>query len=446
MKYKIAVVSLGCSKNIVDSEIMMGIIKKKKYEIVLNVEEANVIVVNTCGFINDAKKESIETIIQLGNLKESGECRYLIVTGCLSERYKEELIREMPEIDAILGTGNIDEIVEVIDKLREGEKIIRVGNVNNAYIEETMRILDNDSTTAYIKIAEGCDNYCTYCIIPRLRGKYRSRKMENIINEVNNLVDKGIREIILIAQDTTKYGIDIYGEYKLPNLLNELNKIDKLKWIRLHYMYPETFSDELIKSIRDNEKVLKYVDIPIQHINNDILRKMNRKTSKESITNLINKLRAEIDGICIRTTLIVGFPGETEEAFNELYEFVKNTNFERLGVFTYSREEDTPAAKLPNQIDEDVKIIRRDKIMQLQKDILSKINSRFIGKIIEVLIEEKLDKNIYLARSYMDSPEIDCNIYVYSEVDDLEQKFVNVRIFNSFEYDLEGELINESCE
>lgn len=445
MALNIAVVSLGCSKNIVDSEIMMGLLKSNNFLLVENNEEADVIIINTCGFINDAKEESINTIIELGEYKETGRCKYLIVSGCLSERYKEELMKEMPEIDAIIGTGNVNEIVEVINELEEGNKSVKVGNIDREYIEDHKRHISENTKTAYIKIAEGCDNYCTYCIIPKLRGKFRSRKFESILDEAKYLVESGVKEIILIAQDTTKYGLDLYGRYRLSELLDELNNIEDLEWIRVLYMYPETFSDDLINSIKKNDKVVKYVDIPIQHVNNNVLKRMNRNTTKESISNLIHSLRENIDNIIIRTTLIVGFPGETETEFNELYEFVKNMKFERLGVFTYSMEEDTPAAKLPNQIEEYIKEERKDKTMELQKEISNQNNSKYVNKIFKVLVEEKIEnEDIYIGRTYMDSPEIDCIVYINSESTLNPGDFVDVNIFNYLEYDLEGEIINES--
>lgn len=445
MALNIAIVSLGCSKNIVDSEIMMGLLKSNNFLLVESNEEADVIIINTCGFINDAKEESINTIIELGEYKETGRCKYLIVSGCLSERYKEELMKEMPEIDAIIGTGNVNEIVEVIKELEEGNKSVKVGNIDREYIEEHKRHISENTKTAYIKIAEGCDNYCTYCIIPKLRGKFRSRKFESILDEAKHLVESGVKEIILIAQDTTKYGLDLYGRYRLSELLDELNNIEDLEWIRVLYMYPETFSDDLINSIKKNDKVVKYVDIPIQHINNNVLKRMNRNTTKESISNLIHSLRENIYNIIIRTTLIVGFPGETESEYNELYEFVRNMKFERLGVFTYSIEEDTPAAKLPNQIEEHIKEERKDKIMELQKEISNQNNSKYINKIFKVLVEEKIEnEDIYIGRTYMDSPEIDCIVYINSESTLNPGDFVDVNIFNYLEYDLEGESINES--
>lgn len=441
MTTKISIISLGCSKNLIDSEQMLGLLKSNDFILIDNHELSDIIIVNTCGFIGDAKQESIDVILNCSEYKIHGNCKYLIVTGCLSERYKSELMKEMPEIDAIIGTGNINDIVNVIEELNKGLNPIKVGNVNLEYNEEVERVFYNEGSTAYIKIAEGCDNYCTYCIIPMLRGKYRSRKIENIIKEAKNLAKNGVKEIILIAQDTTKYGIDLYGEYRLHNLLDELNKIDGIEWIRILYLYPDTFYDELIYSIKRNDKVVKYVDIPIQHINNDILKVMNRKTSKESIITLINKLRKEISDIIIRTTLIVGFPGETDGHFKELHEFVEEVKFDRLGVFAYSQEEGTAASKLPNQIDEDIKTKRKEKIMDLQRQISDKQNIKHIGNNFDVLIKEKIDDNdIYIGRTYMDSPDIDCIVYVYTSKTLEIGEFVKVKITNTLEYDLEGEM------
>lgn len=444
MNKSISIISLGCSKNSVDSNQMTSVLKENGFTLSDDVENAEIVVVNTCGFIDTAKEESINTIIEIGEYKENGKCEILLVAGCLGERYKEELIKELPEIDGIIGTGNVNEIVEVVNLLLEGKKIVRVGKIDSDYDESIKRVADSDEYTSYVKIAEGCDNLCTYCIIPKLRGKYRSRKMESIVEEVNELVDKGTREIVLIAQDTTKYGIDLYDEYRLPELLDKLNKIENLKWIRILYLYPDTFEQSLIESIKRNSKVVNYVDIPIQHISNTVLKRMNRKTSKESITLLINNLRKEIPNIIIRTTLIVGFPGETEEEFNELYEYVKEMKFDRLGVFAYSKEEDTPAALLENQIEDNIKDERQSKIMQLQQSISSNLNEDKIGDVYEVLIEEQVEEGVYLGRTYMDSPEIDGMVYVHSERELPNGDFVNVKIIDCLEYDLIGELTNES--
>lgn len=444
MNKNISIISLGCSKNSVDSNQMMSILKDNGFTLTDDVENSDIVVVNTCGFIETAKEESINTILEIGEYKKNGKCKILLVAGCLGERYKEELMEELPEIDGILGTGNVNEIVDVVTLLLKGKKIVRAGKIDSDYDESIKRIANSEQYTAYVKIAEGCDNLCTYCIIPKLRGKYRSRRIESIVEEVIDLVDKGTKEIVLIAQDTTKYGIDLYDEYKLPELLDKLNEIENLKWVRILYLYPDTFENSLMKSIKRNSKVVNYVDMPIQHISNTVLKRMNRKTSKESITLLINELRKEIPDIIIRTTLIVGFPGETEEEFNELYEYVRDMKFDRLGVFTYSQEEDTPAALLESQVDEEIKIERQSKIMQLQQSISSNLNNKKVGLIYDVLVEEEIEEGVYIGRTYMDSPEIDGMVYVHSERKLENGDFVKVQIKDCLEYDLIGELTDES--
>ena len=444
MNKKIAIISLGCSKNAVDSDQMKSMLEENNFTLTKDESEAEIVVVNTCGFIESAKEESIDTIIEIGEYKRSGKCEILLVAGCLGERYKEDLIKELPEIDGILGTGNVNEIVEVVNLLLEGEKTVRVGEINREYDESIKRTIDEVEYTSFIKIAEGCDNLCTYCIIPKLRGKYRSRKMEAIIEEAKVLVDSGTKEIILIAQDTTKYGLDLYDEYRLPELLDSLNKIENLNWIRILYLYPDTFEFSLIESIKRNSKVVNYVDIPIQHISNTVLKRMNRKTSKESITKLINDLRQEMPDITIRTTLIVGFPGETYEEFDELYEYVRKMKFDRLGVFAYSKEEDTPAALLEGQIDEDMKLERQAKIMELQQQVSANLNSERVDEEYEVLIEEKVEEGVYIGRTYMDSPEIDGAVYVHTERSLNSGDFVDVKISDYLEYDLIGDVTDES--
>lgn len=445
MRKKISAITLGCSKNEVDTELLLGSLDLNKYEIAESLEESQIIVVNTCGFIESAKEESIETIWEMAKYKEEN-CEYLILAGCLAQRYSKELLEEIEEIDGIIGTGNIKDINNLLDELdsNKANKIVKIDNIDNEYLEEVNRI--TFSPTAYVRISEGCDNLCTYCIIPKLRGKHRSRKMEDIIKEVNNLVANGVYEIILIAQNTSDYGIDLYGEYSLYKLLDELNKIVDIKWIRVLYLYPDNFNDKLIKSIKDNDKVIKYVDIPLQHINNNVLKIMGRRTSKEDIIHLINKLRKEIPNIIIRTTFIVGFPGESEEQFNELYQFVKDTKFDRLGIFTYSKEEDTPAYILPGHLSEEVKQARRDRIMELQVNISETNMMNKVGNIYDVLIEEYAGENIYVGRTYMDSPEIDGVVYVNSNEELELDEFVPVKITEYLEYDLIGDVENESAQ
>ena len=443
IKKKVYAVTLGCSKNEVDSELILGSLDMSKYDIADNLEESQIIIVNTCGFIEAAKEESIDTIWEMTKYKEDN-CQYLILAGCLAQRYSKELIEEIEDVDAIIGTGNIKDLNFIIEELenKTQEKIIKIDNIDSGYLEDVERI--NFSATAYVRISEGCDNLCTYCIIPKLRGKHRSRKYEDILREVNNLVDNGVSEIILIAQNTSDYGIDIYGEYSLYKLLDMLNEINDLKWIRLLYLYPDNFNESLISSIKNNDKVIKYVDIPLQHINNNVLHMMGRRTTKEDIEHLINKLRKEIPNIVIRTTFIVGFPGETEEEFMELYNFINEIKFDRLGVFTYSKEEDTPAFNLPNHIDSEIKQIRSDKIMDLQKQISEDKMMNKVGNVYDVLIEEDAGENTYVGRTYMDSPEIDGVVYVTSKEElDLDE-FVRVKIKEYLEYDLIGEVENES--
>lgn len=440
MSYSISMISLGCSKNVIDAEMMTGSLKGKGFEVIDNLEKADIIIVNTCGFIDAAKEESIDAIVEAETYKIEGNCKILIVSGCMAERYKEELMGELPQVDAVVGTGNINEITEIIEEVLEGKKVHRTGNINNEYFEDIPRDISTPEYSAYVKIAEGCDSFCTYCIIPKLRGNYRSRKMESIIKEAKSLAENGTKELILIAQDTGRYGFDIYGEYKLYELLDKLNEIEGLEWIRLLYVYPDAFTDDLIQSIKKNDKVVKYVDMPIQHINNNVLKRMNRKTSKEMITELINKLRKEIPEMIIRTTIIVGFPGETEEEFKELYNFIEDIEFDRLGAFTYSKEEGTPAAKMENQLEEDIKEERQKEIMELQKGVSFNKNNKKIGRNFKVLIEEKVENGVYLGRTYMDSPEIDCTVYINGKEDVEIGTFVNVNITDALEYDLIGEI------
>ncbi|MBC8588773.1 30S ribosomal protein S12 methylthiotransferase RimO [Paratissierella segnis] len=440
-KMSVYVVTLGCSKNEVDSELMLSILDKENFEVAVDISNASIIIVNTCGFIESAKEESIETIWEMTKYKKYGNCRYILLAGCLAQRYSKELMEEIEDIDGIIGTGNIRNLNNILENLNNQKKQVKIEDINNAYLENVNRI--NFSSSAYVRISEGCDNHCTYCIIPKIRGKHRSRKMEDIINEVEYLASNGVKEIILIAQNTSDYGIDLYGEYSLYKLLDKLNEIKDIKWIRIHYLYPDHFSDELINSIKNNAKVLKYVDIPLQHINNSILKKMNRRTNKDDIILLIKKLRKEISNIVIRTTFIVGFPGEGDAQFKELYDFINNVKFDRLGVFTYSKEEDTIAYNMPNQLYEGTKEKRRNMIMELQKKISENIMASKIGNTYEVLIEECIDENTYVGRTYMDSPEIDGVVYVNSKTKLNTGDFVNVKISDFLEYDLIGELVHE---
>lgn len=440
---KIALESLGCSKNLVDAEIMMGILNRKGYKLVGEFEEADIILVNTCGFIESAKQESIDTILDLAQLKENGNLKLLIVTGCLAQRYAKELQAEIPEIDAIVGTGSYQQIDEIIANLEKENNIVSLNDIEFAYNEDLPRYVTTPEYMAYLKIGEGCDNHCTYCIIPKLRGRYRSRKMENIIKEAKNLASKGVKELVVIAQDTTKYGLDLYGEVKLPQLLEELAQIDGIKWIRIMYSYPESITEELVKVIKKYDNICNYFDMPIQHASNKVLKLMNRHTTKEDIKSKVEMIRKYIPDSTLRTTIIVGFPGETDEDFNELVEFAKDMKFDRLGAFAYSREEDTPADKLPNHLDEDVKLQRRDQLMLVQQEISQNLNAQKIDNEYEVLIEEQIEDKVYIGRTQGDAEEIDSIVYVKSENQLEIGSFVKVKINNALEYDLMGDVVNE---
>lgn len=446
MNLTVYIESLGCAKNLIDAEIMLGILNKYGYKLTNTKENADVIIVNTCGFIEAAKEESINTIIELGLLKQN-RLKLLIVSGCLGERYHQELINELPEVDAVVGTGSYDRIIEIIHDSLKGSRIVAVGNIDKLFDESLPRYQATPSHTAYIKIADGCNNFCTYCIIPKLRGKYRSRKIENIVKEAAELAANGVKEIILIAQDTTRYGIDIYEEYALPRLLRELCKVENIQWVRLLYAYTEMVSEELIEVMASEEKIVKYIDMPIQHCSSEILKIMNRRTSKDSIIRTIEGLRASMPDITIRTSLIVGFPGEEEGHYQELEDFVKAIRFDRLGVFAYSKEEDTPAARLTQQVDEAVKEARRAKIMALQQGISYQKNQEKVGKCIDVLIEEELDSSReFIGRGQGDAPEIDGLVYVKATSQLEIGSIVRVKINGALEYDLMGEIADESCE
>ena len=446
-KIKISFVSLGCDKNLVDSEVMLNIIEENNYQIISDEKNADVIIINTCGFIMDATEEGIENILTLASYKINGNCKALIVTGCMAQRYKEEIFKELPEVDAVIGTGEFSKIADVINKcITTNEKITLISDVNTPFDEKILskRKLTTNSGFAYLKIAEGCDKKCTYCTIPSLRGKFRSRTMESLIEEAENLAKQDVKELIIVAQDTALYGIDLYGESKLHELLNKLSKIEDIEWIRILYCYPEHITDELINEIKTNKKICHYIDMPIQHSDNFILQKMARQSNTNKIKTTIEKLRKNVPDICIRTTLIVGFPGETEEHFNNLANFVSEMEFDRLGVFTYSQEEGTPAATMPNQIDDKTKNKRKDFIMELQNKISAKICEKQIGKTLKVIVEGKLpDEDVYCARSYRDCYEIDGYVFFNSNDEFLSGDFVNVKITHSSEYDLIGGLVDE---
>lgn len=446
---RISITSLGCSKNLIDSEQMRGLLKEAGYELWENEEDADVIIVNTCAFIEAAQTESIECILELAAYKKHGKAKALIVTGCLAQRYKEQVIREIPEVDAVVGVNEYDKIVDVIKSLDEGgehpENIKRI-SCSDLPMEcgELPRERTTPEYTAFLKIAEGCDNRCTYCVIPYIRGRYRSRKMEDIVAEAEKMAADGVKELIVIAQDTTRYGKDIYGEYKLPELLQKLCRIDGIEWIRVHYCYPELVTDELIEVIAKEDKICNYLDIPIQHCSDRVLKRMGRRTNKAQIIELIKKLRERIPDIVIRTTLLVGFPGETDEDFEELREFVEETKFDRLGVFAYSREEDTPAYDMPDQVDEEVKEERRDLIMLIQSGISEELNEAKRGSVQRVLVEDK-DEIIksYYGRTYADSTEVDGKVFFKSDKRVKPGDFVNVRIDSNLEYDLFGVMIDK---
>lgn len=441
-------ISLGCSKNLVDTEMTIGLFKKNNFKIVNNPEQADIIVINTCGFIESAKQEAINTILEMAEYKKN-KCKYLIVMGCLVQRYKEELQEAIPEVDLFIKYKEYDTIWEQIEKVigkneKEESKNIAKEELltNKCGLEFSNRIISTGRNFAYLRIAEGCSNRCTYCAIPYIRGKFVSRKMEDILKEAQELVNEGYKEIIVIAQDTSKYGIDIYGESKLAELLDKLSKIEGIKWIRFLYTYPESITDELIKVVKENKKICKYFDIPIQHISDTVLKRMNRKSNGESIRKLITKIRKEIPNVIIRTTVMVGFPGETKENFEELYEFVKWAKFDRLGAFTYSKEDGTPAEKLDNQIHPMTKKSRYNKIMSLQQQISDENLKKQIGNKLEVLIEdESFDGKYYIARSENEVPDIDGIIYVEKSEDELLDKFVKVEIIGNKDYDMIGKLI-----
>lgn len=440
---KVGFVSLGCSKNLVDTEKTIDIFKKHGYDIVNNPKEAEIIVINTCGFIETAKEEAINTILEMAEYKKEN-CKYIIAMGCLVQRYREELEKSLPEVDLFIKYDEYDTIWSQIDNLINKD-IIHEKEEDIPFNKLQDRVITTGDNFAYVKIADGCNNCCTFCAIPYIRGRFESRPMEDIIEEVKKLAKSGYKEIILIAQDTTKYGIDIYGKPKLAELLKKLCKIDGIKWIRFLYAYPETIDDKLIKVVKKNEKICKYFDIPIQHISNPILKKMNRRTSKEDVTKIIEKIRKEVPDVTLRTSLIVGFPGETKENFEELLEFVKNTKFDKLGTFMYSKEEGTPAAKLPDQIHGNTKKARYNKIMEAQQEISKEILTNKIGKNYKVLVEDmSFDGKYFIGRTMQDVPEEDGLVYIKNNKDldenTILNNFVNCKIIEVSNYDLIGEI------
>ena len=440
MAIKVGFVSLGCPKNLLNTEVMLAKLVDHGMELVAEDIEADVIVINTCAFIESAKNEAIENILDIAWLKKNRSLKGIVVTGCLPQRYREEIFKEMPEVNCILGTGSLDDICEAVEVAYKGGTFSSFGDIDKVALGGE-RVVTTPEYFAYVQIAEGCDNFCSYCVIPSIRGRFRSRNMTEIVDEVKDLASIGVREVCLVAQDTTRYGEDIYGTYALDSLIEEISKIDEIKWIRVLYCYPDRITDGLIEEFKTNDKLLKYIDMPIQHINDDILSAMNRRDTSAGIKSIIDKLRREIPGIVIRTTVIVGFPGETEKQYKELRDFIKETKFERLGVFEYSREEGTPAYDMPNQVPESVKKKRMEAIMSDQNRIHNDYNARFVGSELEVLCEgyDEVSESFY-GRSYADAPDIDGKIYFSSPKRIREGEFVKVAVTEVIDYDLVGKL------
>lgn len=436
-------ISLGCDKNLVDSEVMLGLLDREGYQIVDDETEADVIVVNTCCFIHDAKEESIQAILEAAEYKVTGRLKALIVTGCLAQRYQKEIAEEIPEVDAVLGTASYDKIAEAVKEALAGHPCMEMEDIDALPLVDAKRLVTTGGHYAYLKIAEGCDKHCTYCIIPKIRGNFRSVPMERLVREAEELAGQGVKELILVAQETTLYGKDIYGEKSLHRLLRELCTIEGLRWIRILYCYPEEIYDELIQVIKEEKKICHYLDLPIQHANDEILRRMGRRTSKQQLTEVIHKLREEIPDISLRTTLITGFPGETDAQHEELMEFIDEMEFERLGVFTYSPEEDTPAAVMPDQIPEEKKADRQAELMELQQDIVFEQADAMVGRKVLVMIEGKVaDEDAYVGRTYKDAPGVDGLIFINTEEELMSGDFAMAEVTGALEYDLIGELIS----
>lgn len=439
---KLLFISLGCDKNLVDSEHMLGMLEEKGYTFTDDEEEAEVIVINTCCFINDAKEESIQTILEMAEYRKSGSCRALIVTGCLAERYRREIQEEIEEVDAVIGTTAYDSLLEVLEHVFEGKKELKTEDLNRLVRTKAKRQLTTGGHYAHLKIAEGCDKHCTYCIIPKIRGSYRSVPMEQLLDEAEALASQGVKELILVAQETTLYGVDIYGEKRLPKLLRELCRIRGLRWIRVQYCYPEEITEELIEVLKEEPKLCHYLDLPIQHASDRILKRMGRRTTREDLEQIIARLREAIPDICLRTTLITGFPGETQEDHEELMAFVDTQEFDRLGVFTYSQEEDTPAAQMPDQVPEEIKEDRQAELMELQQEIAFDKAEAMAGRELEVMIEGQVaGENAYVGRTYRDAPDVDGYIFINTEETLMSGDFARVRVTGALEYDLIGELI-----
>lgn len=440
---KILFVSLGCDKNLVDTENMLGILKNKGFEFTDDEWEADIIAINTCCFIGDAKQESINTILEMAEHKKDARCKVLVVAGCLAHRYQDEIIKEIPEVDAFVGTSSYDKIADMINSVLEEKGISNfVEDANRMPMVEADRIVTTPGYYEYLKIAEGCDKHCTYCVIPKVRGSFRSFPIEYLVNQTKKLVEGGVKEIILVAQETTLYGVDLYGKKSLPKLLHNLGLIEGLEWIRILYCYPEEINDELIEAIKNEPKVCHYLDMPIQHASDNILKRMGRRTSKQELTDIVAKLRREIPDIALRTTLITGFPGETDVDHEEVMQFIDECEFDRLGVFTYSREEDTVAAQMPDQIDEEIKGKYRDELMQLQQEISADRSADMIGRIVRVMIEGFIpEDNTYVGRSYKDAPNVDGLVFVECDRELMSGDFIDVKITGSTEYDLIGTIV-----
>lgn len=441
---KIMFVSLGCDKNLVDTEMMLGMLQQKGFTFTDDETEADVVIVNTCCFIGDAKEESINTLLEMAELRKSGSIRALLATGCLAQRYREEIQKEIPEVDAILGTMAIEEIVEAVEQVLQGEGRNHFRELNSAPASYRDRVLTTGGHFAYLKIAEGCNKRCTYCIIPKVRGDYRSIPMEELTAQAEALAEKGVRELILVAQETTLYGVDLYGKKSLPELLHRLAAISGIYWIRILYCYPEEITEELIETIAAEPKVCHYLDIPIQHASDEVLRRMGRRTNQKELRQWIGRLRERIPDICLRTTLISGFPGETQEDFEELYRFVNEMEFDRLGVFPYSQEEDTKAAEMPDQVSGEVKCFRRDELMELQQAIAFEKAEQMIGRVLDVMVEGKVaDEDVYVTRTYRDAPNVDGYLFLNTSANLMTGDFVKVLVTDSNEYDLIGEIYHE---
>lgn len=444
IRMKIMFVSLGCDKNLVDTEMMLGMLQDAGYQFTDDEEEAEAVVVNTCCFIGDAKEESIQTLLEFAERKDAGQLKILIAAGCLAQRYKEEIQQEIPQVDAIIGTNAIDEIVKAMKQVQAGESANYYRSIDDVPVYGRKRLVTTGGHYAYLKIAEGCDKHCTYCIIPKVRGSYRSIPIEQLVEEATILAKQGVKEVILVAQETTLYGVDLYGEKRLPMLLKELAKIDGLFWIRILYCYPEEITEELIETIATEKKVCHYLDIPIQHASDNVLSRMGRKTSMSELYSIIDKVRERIPDICLRTTLISGFPGETQEDFETLYNFVDEVEFDRLGVFTYSQEEDTPAASMDGQIPEEVKESRRDELMELQQEIAFEKAESMIGTILTVMVEGKVaEEDVYVSRTYRDAPNVDGYLFINTTAGLMTGDLVRVIVTDANEYDLIGEIYHE---